>query len=157
MRKRDVKAENPILPEFVHRDKLLITDYKDLNYKHGGILLFDNLYNLVKDHLNQRLLDPKNLELIKQIMGKLVGMTVNLQVNSDSQYDRSKESVIRVMSASYVGGKINIKTSAHNIGFQAVGIIITAQKDHIMITAPNSEEIGSMLIIIITREENLST
>lgn len=121
------------------------------------ILLFDNLYNLVKDHLNQRLFDPKNLELMKQLMKNLVGMTVNLQVNSDSQYNRSNESVIPVKSASYVGGKISIKTTNHNIGFHAVGIIITAQKDHIMITAPSSEEIGSMLIIIITREENQAT
>ena len=119
-------------------------------------MLFDNLYNLVKDQLNQRLFDPKNLELIKQLMKTLVGMTVNLQVNADSQYDRINESVIRVKSASYVGGKISIKTTSDNIGFNALGIIITAQPDHIMITAPNSKETGSMLIILITREGNES-
>ena len=121
------------------------------------ILLFDNLYNLVKDQLNQRLFDPKNLELLKQLMKTLVGMTVHLQINSNSQYDRTNESIMCVKSASYVGGKISIKTTTHNIGFHAVGIIITAQPDHIMITAPSSEEIGSMLIIIITREENQAT
>lgn len=119
--------------------------------------MFDNLYNLVKDHLNERLFDPENLELIKQIMEKLVNMTVNLQVNSDSQYDHNNESVLRIMSASYVGGKISIKTTTRDLGFHAVGFIITAQKDHIMITAPNSEEMGSMLIMIITREDNPST
>ena len=118
------------------------------------ILLFDNLYNLVKDQLNQRLFDPQNLELLKQLMKTLVGMTVHLQINSNSQYDRTNESIMSVKSASYVGGKISIKTTTHTVGFHAVGIIITAQPDHIMITAPNSEEVGSMLIIIITREEN---
>jgi len=118
------------------------------------ILLFDNLYNLVKDQLNQRLFDPKNLKLLKQLMKTLVGMTVHLHVNSDSQYDRSYEIVTLVKSASYVGGKISIKTATHNISFQAVGIIITSQQEQIMITAPSSEEVGSMLIIIITREEN---
>jgi hypothetical protein len=111
------------------------------------------MYNLVKDHLNQRLFDPKDLELLKQIMKTIVGMTVHLQVNSDSQYNRN-ESLMLVKSAGYVGGKINIKTTTHNIRFQAVGIIITAQQDQIMITAPSSEEVGSMLIIIIIREEN---
>ncbi|MDO0823854.1 hypothetical protein [Desulfosporosinus nitroreducens] len=117
--------------------------------------MFDNLYNLVKDHLNQRLFDPKNFELLRQIMKALVGMTVHLQVNSDSQYDRNYELVVRVKSASYVGGRISIKTTNHNIGFQAVGIIITSQQEQIMITAPSSEEVGSMLIILIIREENL--
>ncbi len=117
-------------------------------------MLFDNLYNLVKDDLNQRLFDPKNLELLKQLMKTLVGMTVHLQVNSASQYYRIHESVMCVKSATFVGGKISIRTTTQNIGFQAVGIIITAQPDQIMITAPNSEEVGSMLIIIITREEN---
>lgn len=121
------------------------------------ILLFDKLYSLVKDHLNQRIYDPKDLDLLKQIMKKLVGMIVHLQVNSDSQYYRSIESVMHVKSASYVGGKISIKTTTHNIGFHAVGIIVTAQKDHIMITAPHSEEMGSMLIIRITRKENRAT
>jgi len=87
-------------------------------------------------------------------MKTLVGMTVHLHVNSDSQYDRSYEIVTLVKSASYVGGKISIKTATHNISFQAVGIIITSQQEQIMITAPSSEEVGSMLIIIITREEN---
>ncbi|MCO1603083.1 hypothetical protein [Desulfosporosinus nitroreducens] len=117
--------------------------------------MFDNLYSLVRDHLNQRLFDPKNLELLKQIMNALVGMTVHLHVNSDSQYDRSCELVMRVKSTSYVGGKISIKTTNHNIGFPALGIIITSQQEQIMITAPSSEEVGSMLIIIINREGNL--
>lgn len=84
-------------------------------------------------------------------------MTVHLQVNSDSQSYRSSESVMLVKAASYVGDKISFMTSIDNIYFHAVGIIITAQTDHIMITAPNSEEMGSMLIIIIPREENQST
>ena len=116
--------------------------------------MFDNLYNLVKDDLNQRLFEPKSLKLIKQLMLKLVGMTVNLQVNADSQYSRINQSVILINSARYVGGKINIKTTTDTIDFPALGIIITAQPDHIMITAPNSKEIGSMLIMIITREDN---
>lgn len=121
------------------------------------ILLFDNLYNLVKDDLNQRLFDPKNLELLKQLMKTLVGMTVHLQVNSDSQYYRINESVMCVKSATFIGGKISIKTTTQNIDFHAVGIIVTAQPNHIMITAPNSKEVGSMLIIIITRDENPAT
>ncbi|HZK86325.1 MAG TPA: hypothetical protein VFC58_17000 [Desulfosporosinus sp.] len=128
-----------------------------LYYEHGVILLFDSMYNLVKDHLNQRIVEPESLELLKNLMKKLIGMTVQLQVNSDSQSYRSSESVMLVKSASYVGDKISIMTSIDNIYFHAVGIIITAQTDHIMITAPNSEEMGSMLIIIIPREENQST
>ncbi|WP_088187309.1 hypothetical protein [Desulfosporosinus sp. FKA] len=116
--------------------------------------MFDHLYNLVKAHLNQRLFDPKDLELLNQIMKRLIGMTVHLYVNSDSQYDRSYEFVMRVKSASYVDGKINITATTNTIDFRAAGIIITSQQEQIMITAPSSEEVGSVLIIIITREEN---
>ncbi|KLU66366.1 hypothetical protein DEAC_c17650 [Desulfosporosinus acididurans] len=116
--------------------------------------MFDHLYNLVKAHLNQRLFDPKDLELLNQIMKRLIGMTVHLYVNSDSQDDRSYEFVMRVKSASYVDGKINITATTNTIDFRAAGIIITSQQEQIMITAPSSEEVGSVLIIIITREEN---
>ena len=113
--------------------------------------MYDKFYDLIKNNLNQRIQDPQNVTLLKQIMGSLKGMTVYIKLKSRLYKTFSEETVIVVKDAKYIGRQITIVTGRQTVKFPAVGIIVTALEDNIIIYAPNDVELDSNLTLRIVR------
>ncbi|HBV97814.1 MAG: hypothetical protein JL50_02765 [Peptococcaceae bacterium BICA1-7] len=117
--------------------------------------MYNKLHELVKDNLNRRIAEPGDTILLKEIIGALKGLSIEIKINSSSIGTYSEERIVSTIKDSkYIGRQVSITTDIRTLRFPASGIIVTSYDENIIITIPNNEEFGSNLILKICHEKN---